>query len=281
MTLRPLIPVLALLAPLVAGDAVQFRPALPYRDGMADAKTATLTSLDLHLPAGRSGVPVMVWFHGGGLVGGDKADQETTDVARRFAAAGIAVASANYRLAPAVKAPVYVQDAAAAVAWVVAHIAEHGGDPRAVFVAGHSAGGWLAALLGADPRHLAEAGVQPTRIAGFITVSGMTNTHMTVSGENGTADPRLTPVIDAFAPVHHAARGRAMRPFLVLCGDRDWPARAEENAFFVAMIRNGGATDATWRQIADRDHGGIIHRMSDPTDPGARAILDFIARLRP
>lgn len=254
-------------------------PYLPV-DAGADPKAAALVSLDLYLPAGRTGFPVMVWFHGGGLEGGDKASKLTKALAQRYAADGVAVASANYRLSPAVQAPVYIQDAAAAVAWVVAHIAEHGGDAGSVFVSGHSAGGYLAAMLGADAHFLAEVGVKQEQIAGYIPVSGQTFTHFTIRKERGVADPENSPVIDELGPAFHAARAKEMRPFLVLCGDKDWPVRAEENQFFVAMIRHRGAPDAAYLQIAGRDHGGIIGKMTDPADPAAQAILAFIAKRR-
>lgn len=256
---------------------------LAYRAAPAGAPEAQakLQALDLYLPAQGTGFPVMVWFHGGGLEGGDKASKVTAALAQRFATDGVAVASANYRLSPAVQAPAYIEDAAAAVQWVAANIAEHGGDARSLFVAGHSAGGYLAAILGADPRWLDAAGVAQDRVAGFIPVSGQTFTHFTIRKERGIADPENTPVIDAYAPAYHAFRAKTQRPFLVLCGDKDWPARAEENRFFVAMCKHRGASDIAYLQCDGRDHGSIIGRMGEADDPAARAILAFVASHRP
>jgi dipeptidyl aminopeptidase/acylaminoacyl peptidase len=266
------------------GPQVTVLSGIVYRDGELDEKTTALLSLDLYLPPASpertKRFPAMVWFHGGGLEGGDKASKLTAALARRYAADGVAVASANYRLSPAVQAPVYIQDAAAAVAWVVEHIAEQGGDAQSIFVSGHSAGGYLAAILGADPHYLAEAGVAEAQIAGFIPVSGQTFTHFTIRKERGIPDPENSPIIDTFGPAFYAARAKQMRPFLVLCGDHDWPVRAEENRFFVAMIQHCGAADAAYLQIDDRTHGSIIGKMTDPADPAATAILAFIAAHR-
>ena len=76
-------------------------------------------SLDLYLPVKQPTVATLVWFHGGGMTGGDK--KESVALAKVLAEHGITVASANYRLSPAAIYPAYVQDAAAAVAWVKRH----------------------------------------------------------------------------------------------------------------------------------------------------------------
>src|SRR5258708_6068125 len=146
---------------------------LPYRAGPALSEyERERCVLDLYLPAGRAGFPTMVWFHGGGIIEGDKDGRSTVAMAERFAHDGVAVAGANYRLSPKVLFPAYVEDAAASVAWVAAHIQERGGDPKGIFIAGHSAGGYLAALAVMDPSYLAAAGVPAGAIAGLIPVSG-------------------------------------------------------------------------------------------------------------
>jgi acetyl esterase/lipase len=261
--------------------AVTVRSNIAYRSGDGlDAYARQRCVLDLYLPATKPGFPVLLWFHGGGLEGGDKASGPTVAVAKRFAAAGMAVASVEYRLSPTVTAPAYIEDAAAAVAWVTSHIAADGGDARSVFISGHSAGGYLAALLGADPAWLAKAGVPSDAIAGIIPVSGQVFTHFTISKERGMPDAQHTPVIDAYAPIHFVARAKSMLPFLLLCGDHDWPGRAEENRCFAALLKAGGATDATYTEIADRDHGSILGKLPTADDPAAKAIIAFVTAHR-
>ena len=270
---------LALMSMIIAEEPPAFtvRSNIAYRSGDdLDAYARQRCVLDLYVPTAKPGFPVLVWFHGGGLEGGDKASGPTVAVAKRFAAAGIAVASVEYRLSPTVTAPAYIEDAAAAVAWVAVHIAEDGGDARGLFITGHSAGGYLAALLGTDPRWLAKAGVAEEAIAGIIPLSGQVFTHFTISKERGLADAQHTPVVDAYAPLHYVARAKAMRPFLLLCGDHDWPGRAEENRCFVALLKTGGAVDATYTEIHDRDHGSILGRLPLAEDPAAAAIIAFV-----
>lgn len=274
---------LALLvdAGCAADPAITVLKDLAYRDGAdLDEYARERCRLDLYLPAAGTAWPVLVWFHGGGLEGGDKASRATVAVMRRFAADGIAVASVGYRLSPQVTAPAYIEDAATAVDWIVDNIPQHGGDPRGVFISGHSAGGYLAAMLGADGRYLAVAGVADDVIAGIIPVSGQVLTHFTIRKERGVADPERTPVIDEYAPCYHVAQAARMPPFLLLCGDDDWVARAEENRYFQVMLKSCGAREATYLEIADRTHGSIFGKLAQPDDPAALAILAFIASHR-
>lgn len=95
--------------------------------------------------AGMAGAPVILFFHGGGWVIGSIATHDR--VCRRLAAAaGAIVVSVDYRLAPEHPFPAAVEDVLAAFAWAGKEAAELGGDPRALFVAGDSAGGNLAAV---------------------------------------------------------------------------------------------------------------------------------------
>ena len=89
----------------------------------------------------------------------------------RLAAEGIGAAVTNYRLWPATH-PDHIEDAAAAFAWLHAHASEHGGNPDQVFVLGHSAGAYLAALLAVDGRYLGAHGLALSAIRGAIPVSG-------------------------------------------------------------------------------------------------------------
>ncbi len=105
-------------------------------------------TLDLFLPPRRAGAglaPVMVFIHGGYWRSLDKADHSF--VAKPFVEQGAVVVVPNYALCPAVTIPDIAVQMVRALAWTWHHIATHGGDPDRITVAGHSAGGHLAAML--------------------------------------------------------------------------------------------------------------------------------------
>ena len=254
-------------------DDVQVLANIDYKSGdsLSDYEKQRC-KLDVYLPPGQSGFPTLVWFHGGGLTGGSK--DGSNKLARSLAKAGIAVVVPNYRLSPKVKFPAYIQDAAAACAWARAHIGEHGGDPARLFIGGHSAGGYLTLMLGLDAHYLRDVGVEPSAIAGLIPVSGQTMTHYTVREERGIG--KFTITADAAAPVYFIRKDTP--PFLVLYADHDMVGRAEENAYFVAMMKGVGNQRITGKLIADRTHGSIAGKITEDGDPARTAILDFITR---
>lgn len=234
--------------------------------------------LDVYLPKERESFATLVWFHGGGLKQGDKAGTKedtvlTPEIARSLAAAGIAVVAPNYRLSPKVRFPAYLEDAAASVAWTQKHIAEHGGDIKKIFIGGHSAGGYIALMLGVDAHYLADAGVKLADIAGVIPVSGQTLTHYTVREERGGKKYHIT--ADDAAPLHFC--GPKTPPFLVLYADRDMAARGEENMLFVEMMKAAGNKGMRSQLITDRTHGSIASKIADEGDPARVAILEFMA----
>jgi len=133
--------------------------------------------LDLTLPVQPGpDTPLLVFFHGGGWRGGSRG--EYVWLARSLAQEGIAVAIPDYGLWPQARWPDFVEDAAAAVAWLargsVAPTARGSVAPTArVFVMGHSAGGFLAAALALDPRWLEAAGMPGGRgaLAGAVLLA--------------------------------------------------------------------------------------------------------------
>lgn len=105
---------------------------------------------DVYLPAAASNsalVPAVVWIHGGGFTGGDKARATQKHVATDLAAAGYVVASVNYKLGNGAW-PQNIRDCKNAVRFLRAHAGDYGIDPERIAVAGDSAGGYLALMVG-------------------------------------------------------------------------------------------------------------------------------------
>ena len=206
--------------------------------------------LDLRYPTNRTGFATVVWFHGGGLTGGQRhfVDLKTPD---------IAVAAVSYRLSPQGKLPSFIEDAAAATAWVLRNIAQYGGDSNKVFAAGHSAGGYLTAMIGMDPKWLAAQGVSNHQLAGLIPISGQVSTHFHVKKLLGDTGPQFRPLIDEYAPLYYCASN--LPPVCLVTGDRaiEWKCRVEENELLAASLRALGNTRVEFHEIKGLDHGTV------------------------
>ncbi len=233
-----------------AGEQYVLEEDLAYRSESSPGWNAYMKErcvLDLYRPRNRKGFSTVVWFHGGGLRGGTKT------VPPRLKEQGIAVVAVNYRLFPKVKCPAYIEDAAAAVAWTFKNIVRYGGDGKRIYVAGHSAGGYLTSMVGLDKSYLAAHEIDADRIAGLVPFSGHTITHFTPREERGI--PGRQAVIDRFAPLFHV---RAEAPPLVLVtGDRELEmlGRYEENAYLWRMMKVAGHEETELHELGGFNHG--------------------------
>ncbi len=207
--------------------------------------------LRVRAPKGVKGFPTVVWFHGGGLTGG-------APKFRDFGDDGLGQVSVRYRFLSETDADGCIDDAAAAIAWTLKNIAAYGGDPKKVFVAGHSAGGYLTLMAGLDAARLARHGFKPTDLAGLVPVSAQATTHFAVRRAAGDADPRFLPKIDRLAPLAWCAAPSA--PILFVVGDRarEWPCRTQENELMATSLRALGRADVSFREMPCRDHGGVL-----------------------
>ena len=231
--------------------AYEYQVDIPYR---AETENCNRCQLDIYYPTNETDYPTIVWFHGGGLRAGDKELPE--DLRNQ----GMAVVSPNYSFFPDVSAPIYIEDAAAAVAWVFENIEKFGGDPSKIFLSGHSAGGYLASMVGLDKSYLNEHGIDANQIAGLISFSGHTITHFAVREERGI--PGQQAVIDEYAPLYHVRADAP--PLLLITGDRELEllGRYEENAYMMRMMKVIGHTDT---RIMELD--GYGHGMVEPAIP--------------
>lgn len=223
---------------------------IAYRNAADDGYVDSLCRLDICYPVDRKGFPTVVWFHGGGLTGGRR------EIPKALCDKGFAVVGVDYRLAPRVKVADCVADAAAAAAWVVKNIASYGGDPRLIFIAGHSAGGYLTSMIGLDKRWMAPYGIDPdTAFAALIPYSGQVVTHFARRREMGIPDTQA--VVDDMAPLNYIRPD--CPPILILSGDREREmlGRYEENAYFWRMMRVAGHPDVRIYEFDGFDHGNM------------------------
>ncbi len=143
-----------------------------YHDGEGVDKVRH--RLDIYVPPGAKNFPVVFFVHGGAWRIGDKDHYHIySKLAKGLAKSGVGMVSTNYRLYPKAKHPAQIKDVARAFAWTYRNIKKYGGNPKAIFVVGHSAGGHLVALLATDESYLQRHKLSHKCIRGAIPVSGV------------------------------------------------------------------------------------------------------------
>lgn len=206
--------------------------------------------LDIYKPIGKKNTPVIVWFHGGGLTGGTKS------IPKELLDYGYLIVSVEYRLSPKVKAPGYIEDAAAGTAWVFQNIATYGGNTQQIFLSGHSAGGYLDLMIGLENKWLAKYGISTNSIAGLLPLSPQVITHYTIRDENGIS--KYQPLIEGYAPVYHIKKNTP--PIVLITGDREMEllGRYEENAYFFRMMKVIENNNVKLFELEGLDHGEMM-----------------------
>lgn len=233
-------------------DLYELKSNILYRDSItATPYMLERCRLDLYFPQEIKKFKTIIWFHGGGLTSGNKYIPE------QLRNQGFAVVAVNYRLYPQIKAPDYIDDAAAAVAWVFKHISKYGGDASKIFVSGHSAGGYLTSMIGLDRSYLRKYDVEADSIAALFPFSGHAITHLTVRAERGITDTKV--VVDDLAPIYHIRKDAP--PYIIITGDRELEmlGRYEENAYMFRMMQLIGHQNTVLYELDGFNHGAMAN----------------------
>lgn len=232
-----------------------------WRSWSDDVRAHTLHARDLHygpsadetldLLVPHTGAPLVVFFHGGYWRRLHKDD--FTFVARGLAPHGVAAAIVNYSLAPAASLETIVDQARRSVAWLRANASDHGFDPSRIVVAGHSAGGQLAAMCAVD-----------APVYGLVTLSGLHD---------------LRPLVDSFANAWlglDEARAAALSPTLLTpaepvaiyasAGESESDGFKDQGRDFTAAWGARGC-EATYADSPGDNHFAIVDRLRDDHDP--------------
>lgn len=248
--------------------------------------------LDLSTPSGK-GFPTVIVVHGGSLTSGDKGDDDYREVCAPFPAAGIACASINYRLAPASAWPNQVEDVVEALVWVRTHIASRGGDSRSLFLVGHSSGGALVALVGADARFLARRGLRSSDVRGIVSIGSVLWDDELEQAlkqydryrveEAFRRDPAnaMYESLDAYLdhwPIRHVRAGMPPYLFLIAEGEVDQPPVLKTNKAFVERALALG-NRAQFRVLQGRTHDSVIRQLAQPGDEVFGLIRGFVRDL--
>jgi dipeptidyl aminopeptidase/acylaminoacyl peptidase len=208
--------------------------------------------LDIHLPDAEE-FSVLVYFHGGGLEGGDKKGPKL--FFEYMTACKIAVVSANYRMYPNARYPEFVEDAASVVAWTIENIANYG-KVKEIYVGGSSAGGYLSQMLCFDKRWLAKHGIAPTDISGYIHDAGQPTCHFNVLRERGIDSRRV--MVDDSAPLYHIGEDNEYSPMLVIVSDNDMKGRYEQTMLLIATLEHFGHADKVKLKVMNGKHCAYV-----------------------
>jgi acetyl esterase/lipase len=234
--------------------------------------------LDVYRTRGAKGAPVVVFFYGGRWEYGAK--EWYRFVAATLASRGYVVVVPDYRLYPEVKFPEFVVDGAEAVRWTHENISAYGGDPRRVFVMGHSAGAYIAAMLALDPQWLAGVGLNANRdIAGLVGVSGPYD--FSPLEDATLADIFGGAVLPTTQPISFT-QGRKP-PALLLTGAADDVVDPANSARLAEKLRSSGneATDVIYRRQGHMTVlAGFVPMLAN-FFPTLRDVNAFIERVKP
>lgn len=231
--------------------------------------------VDVYRPVGGAGAAVVVFLHGGSWESGSRGGYRWLGEA--LARQGVVAMLPDYRKYPQVRMAGFLTDAARAVAWAKANAVKHGGNPDRVFVMGHSAGGYIALMLGSDARWLAAEHLQPTALAGVISLAGPSDflplsnrNQIAIFGSEDAEQRRSQPInfVDGDEP-----------PMLLLHGDADrtvLPRNATTMAD--AIKRHGGS--ATVVLYPDVGHVAILLSMAPAFKGKTTALADSLRFIR-
>jgi len=236
-----------------AQDKYDLKKDIPYyADSISqkDAYIKSVCTLDVYYPKNKKNFATVVWFHSGGLTMGEK------EIPKELVEKGFAVVGVGYRLSPKAKAPAYIEDAAASVAWVFKHIAEFGGSPDKIILSGHSAGGYLGLMITLDKDYLQKYNIDADKIAGIISFSGQAITHFTIKKERGMSITQ--PLIDEYAPLYYVRKTPTSIVLITGDAEKELLGRYEENAYLYRMLKISKQADVKLFKLDGFNHASMI-----------------------
>lgn len=231
--------------------------------------------LDLYLPLElQDSTPSVAFFYGGKWTRGERADYRF--VGEALAAAGVACLVIDYRLSPEVRYPAFLEDGAQALAWFRTQGLRPKGAP--LYLMGHSAGAYLAAMLALDPRWMQARGMDPLDLAGWIGLAGPYDFLPIVDPEVRTAFHWPDTAADTQALFHaRQARERTAPPALLLASLDDDVVDPIRNTGAMAQALGSVGVPFQMQYYNDLGHALMIGALARPLR-GQAAVLDRILR---
>ncbi|MGH8728960.1 MAG: alpha/beta hydrolase [Burkholderiales bacterium] len=258
---------LALLNLTISGEGYQRNADLVYGE-------LPRQKLDVYTPDDAASAAVVIFFYGGGWEDGDRGDYRF--VAQALADNGLVTVIPDYRLYPQVKFPGFLEDSALAVKWVKQNIARFGGDSRRIFLMGHSAGAYNAAMLAIDERYLAAVGVDPREIDGFIGLAGPYD-FLPLTSANLKAVFGPSSGLARTQPVDFVSGDEA--PMLLLNGANDTRVDPRNSSSLAARVRQCGG-EVKHVVYPDLSHTRIVGAIASPFRDWAPVLDEVVEFIR-
>lgn len=256
---------IAACSPLSAINAVTPASGYVKTEGVAYGNSDNpRQKLDIYRPASAApasaqGLPVVIFFYGGSWNEGSRKDYAF--VGEALSSRGFIAVLPDYRVYPEVRYPEFLKDSAQAVAWTLRSVRALGGDPQRVFVMGHSAGAYNAAMVALDARWLREAGARPAELRGWI---GLAGPYDFLPIDN----PDVKPVFFApdsppdSQPVRHVEAGAP--PALLIASHKDQLVSAERNTAGLARLLRARQVPVVERYFDNTSHASLVGSLARP-----------------
>lgn len=219
----------------------------------------------------------VIFFYGGGWEAGEKADYKF--VAEALASQGMIVVIPDYRVFPEAVFPEFIEDAAQSVAWTNQHIGKFGGDPEQLFIAGHSAGAHIAAMLSVNPLYLQQVGIESKQLRGMIGLAGpydfLPLTSPTLKQIFGNPASQLQGQPINFVTTDHP-------PILLMVGDKDRTVLPRNSYRFAEKLKQYG-NNVELVELSNYGHVAMVAKLAKPLrGDGAllTPIVDFVEQHR-
>ena len=268
------------MMPVMAAEPVEIRYG-------KDAKQ----SLNIYRPSEKlkgQALPVVIWVHGGGWRTGDKDNRAGMNLCQTWTKAEMVVVGLDYRLTPNVVHPAHIEDVAAGIAWVHKNISNHGGDPRRIFLLGHSAGAHLVALVATAPKYLKAHDLSPkSALAGVMaidTASYDLTTTRTLAVRKMISDAfgEDTKVLQEASPLQQARKSPNECPPFVVAAVKQRPEAVSESKALNSVLPKSQLVIVDYPgsgQLAA--HGLIAKELADFDKDLTKSLLEFVKQTPP
>lgn len=262
--------------------AIKSEKDIFYAQGQCDSANVSKQSLDVFYQENASAKPVFVFIHGGSWSGGDKSTYGY--IARKMVRRGYVAVMVNYRLHPKVTYEAMVDDCVCALSWITEHIGDYGGDAGHMVVAGHSAGGHLAAFIALNDVFVAHAMENPVDKVVLLDAFGLDMLSYFRTYNNGYSR-ELLPIFGHTESAWREASplyqvdGREV-PFLVMTGGRSYEAIRQSSALFAKRLKEYG-TVCVFKEIKGRRHFAMVVNMVFPRNRIMRTMMLFLENSMP